>query len=263
MKIVVIKAVDDLVYPENSAISGRTVNVEVVENFEFSNFEYAHDSLRLLTTVIEQDGNEPDIEKHEFIEPSETHDWLIDKFGRKRVPQMHIGSEWPLLNCRLDDELILVDDLWVLRTDAMRFTSLKAEMLAGIIPAANKFTARLEARYPSIVQKGFDKKEAEARAIKSVSDASGDVDAAIAAALLIKNLATLSQMNNADVVTLCESIIAKAEEFSQITVAVECMQNVSFAAITAVPDGDLSALIAVREQLYTQAQALAAQHGLA
>lgn len=133
----------------------------------------------------------------------------------------------------------------------------KANARTAIIARANTFTAPILSKYPEAERAGWDKREAEARAII----AAGDKAAAIAATTVIKALATAAGETSAETVARAEAIAAKADEFAAISAAVEIMRDTALAAIEAVEDAaDMPATL---EALKAQATALAAQYGLA
>ncbi|WP_375590217.1 hypothetical protein ABWH89_05135 [Hoeflea alexandrii] len=133
----------------------------------------------------------------------------------------------------------------------------KANARTAIIERANTFTAPILSKYPEAERAGWDKREAEARAII----AAGDKAAAIAATTVIKALATASGETTAQTVARAEAIAAKADEFAAISAAVEIMRDTALAAIEAVED--VADMPATLDALKAQATALAAQHGLA
>lgn len=133
----------------------------------------------------------------------------------------------------------------------------KASARSAVIARANTFTSPILSKYPEAERAGWDKREAEARAII----AAGDKAAAIAATLIIKALAVAADETTAATVARAEAIVAKAEEFAAISAAVEIMRDTALAAIDAVDDpADLPATL---EALKAQALALAAEYGLA
>lgn len=132
----------------------------------------------------------------------------------------------------------------------------KTNARTAIIARANAFTVPILSKYPEAERAGWDKREAEARAVI----AAGDKAAAIAATSVIKALATAWGETTAATVARAEAIAAKADEFAAISAAVEIMRDTALTAIEAVEDGaDMPATL---EALKVQATAMAAQYGL-
>lgn len=140
---------------------------------------------------------------------------------------------------------------------AARLARSKESAKAAIVNRADAFTAPILSKYPEAERAGWDKREAEARAII----AAGDKAAAIAATSVIKALATAAGETTAATVARAEAIAAKADEFAAISAAVEIMRDTALTAIDAVTDAD--EMPATLEALAAQATALAAQYGLA
>jgi len=178
----------------------------------------------------------------------------VDEFGLRHAVAGVGRSE---LECAWDVPLILDDDGWRIKNDADLLDRIKAKARTAIIARANTFTAPILSKYPEAERAGWDKREAEARAII----AAGDKVAAIAATNVIKALATASGETAAATVTRAEAIAAKADEFAAISAAVEIMRDTALTAIEAVEA--VADMPATLEALKAQATALAAQYGLA
>ncbi|MBO6553262.1 MAG: hypothetical protein JJ926_03790 [Roseitalea sp.] len=137
----------------------------------------------------------------------------------------------------------------------------KASTRLAAIARADAFTAPILAFYPEAERAGWDKREAEARAIVTAADADADLTAAIAETIIVKAMADAGQWSEAEAVDKARSILVKAAEFAAISAAVEMMREGAMAAIDAAADED--ALAATLETLDTEATSLAAQFGLA
>jgi len=136
----------------------------------------------------------------------------------------------------------------------------RSTMLTSIVSAANNFTAPLTAKYPQVVQAGFDKKQSEALSIISAFKKKGDVDKAIAETNMILEIKDQAKLSNEQVVGLCERIILKAREYSKVSVAVEMMQSEAETAIEAAKG--IEALHQLQKFLNQRAGDLATQFGL-
>ena len=136
------------------------------------------------------------------------------------------------------------------------FAAMKASLKAAVVARANGFTAPVLSKYPEAERAGWDKREAEARAILAAEDKA----AAIAETLIIK-LAQAAGEDTTVTVARAEAIVAQAEEFAAISAAVEIMRDTALAAVEAV--GDASDMPAALVALNNQASSLAVQHGLA
>ncbi|RNC91116.1 MAG: hypothetical protein ED558_14275 [Oricola sp.] len=137
----------------------------------------------------------------------------------------------------------------------------KADAVRRAIARADAFTAPILSAYPEAERAGWDKREAEARAIVGAADADGNVTEAIGATLIVKAMAEAGGWSQAQTIEKARGILAKATEFAAISAAVELMRERAMAAIDAAADE--AALAATLETLDGEATALAAQHGLA
>ncbi|MCR9123014.1 MAG: hypothetical protein NXH91_12155 [Phyllobacteriaceae bacterium] len=157
---------------------------------------------------------------------------------------------------------------WLAAMDAYRadppelraFETVKADAVRRAIARADAFTAPVLSAYPAAERAGWDKREAEARAIVGAADAAGDVAAAIGATLIVKALADAGGWTEAETVDKARSILVKAAEFAAISAAVETMRDRAVTAIEAA--ADTVELAATLQTLDAEATALAAQFGL-
>lgn len=149
------------------------------------------------------------------------------------------------------------DGAWVHVPPVIDLDAIKADAKRAVIARANAFTAPILAAYPEAERAGWDKREAEARAIIAASDKA----AAIAGTVIIKALAAAAGEDAAATVARAERIVAKAQEFAAISAAVEVMRDQSLATIDAVDDA--AEMQAALDALDAQATALAKQYGLA
>ncbi|WP_417423633.1 hypothetical protein [Hoeflea sp.] len=136
-------------------------------------------------------------------------------------------------------------------------TEAKVRARSLIIARADAITAPIMSRYPEAERAGWDKREAEARAIIAASNKAQ----AVAATTIIKALAAAAGEDTAATVARAETIAAKADEFAAISVAVEIMRDQALEAIDVVSAAE--DMPATLEELNDQANMLAAQYGLA
>lgn len=134
---------------------------------------------------------------------------------------------------------------------------LKEQAIAEIIRRADVFTDPILSKYPAAEQGGWPKREAEARAIVAADDKA----AAIAATTIIRSLAVRAGEDTDATVARAEAIIAKADQFAEISSSVEAMRTSAIATINAVTDP--AAIPDTLAALEAEALALAAQFGLA
>jgi hypothetical protein len=185
--------------------------------------------------------------------------WMIEPFGpssRKRLPAMNADEDWQILECGFDDVLIHGDNGWQVQSSEDELANAKIKIRANIVARANAFTAPILAKYPQAEIAGWDKREAEARSIVAAADKA----AAISDTKIIKALALAAGENTNATLLRAEAIVAKADEFSAISAAVEVMRDEAITTIDAVTD--IADIPATLDALKAQAQALAEQYGL-
>lgn len=195
------------------------------------------------------------------IDASDITDWVIDPSGRKRLPAMHLGSDWQEIDCAFDADLIFENDVWRVKTDADKLASAKTETLDAIVAAANQFTAPILKKYPTAEVTGWSLKRPESEAIIAAADASSSIPDALAETTIMKTLASGNGWNDAEVVAAARAVVAKAKQFAGISAMVEIMREQSVTAVEAA--NDLAELEVTKTQLMEAATALAVQYGLA
>lgn len=188
--------------------------------------------------------------------------WAIDPEDPKQTKRLPLMADpdWPVIDCAFDDAIIKDGETWRAETDADRLEAVKADARRRAIARADAFTAPILSAYPEAERAGWDKREAEARAIKAADEGGGDIAAAIASTLIVKALADRRGFTDAETVVHAETIIAKAETFAAISAAVEVMRDTALTAIDAVTDP--ANMLDVLTHLETQAASLAAEYGL-
>lgn len=188
-----------------------------------------------------------------LIDAATISTWLIDDFDRKRLPSMHLDSDWQSLDCSWDDVLIRDADTgdWRIETVDDRLASAKAEAKAVIVVFANTITDRIMDAYPKAETAGWASKQAEAAAIVA--------GGTVADTVVIKALATEQGLDATGVNALASAILVKANEFAAIAAAVENIRSQADAAIDAV--SAIEDIPATLQMLKTQAEAKAAALG--
>ncbi|WP_306050077.1 hypothetical protein [Oceaniradius stylonematis] len=194
-----------------------------------------------------------------LIDASDLDRFAIDTMGEKHLPVM-ADDEWPVIDCSIDDALIRDGETWRVKTADDALAAAKADAVRRAIARADALTAPVLAAYPEAERAGWDKREAEARAIVAASDAGGDVAAAIAGTLIVKAMADAGDWTETETIAKAHAIIDKAEGFAAISAAVEGMRERAVAAIEA--SADEAALAATLQTLDADALALAGQFGL-
>ncbi len=134
---------------------------------------------------------------------------------------------------------------------------LKEQAIEAIIQKANGFTDPILGKYPEAEQRGWPRREAEARAIVAADDKA----AAIAETIIIKGLANRASEDANATIARAERIIAKADELATISVAVETMRTSAIAAVMEITDP--ATIPDTLAALEIEANALAAEFGLA
>ncbi|PHR92520.1 MAG: hypothetical protein COA78_33385 [Blastopirellula sp.] len=197
----------------------------------------------------------------DIVDASAIVDWLIDGAGQKRLPAMHPGSGFQVLQCAIDDELLFENDIWRIKTDADRLAEAKVATLQAIVAVADQFTAPVLAKYPLAETNGWALKQKESEAIIAALAAGNSIADTLAKTMILKVLAAASDWNDAAVEAAAIAIMAKAAEFGAIAAMVEIMREGAIVAVAAT--NDLAELEVVKGQLMQSASALAVQYGLA
>lgn len=100
----------------------------------------------------------------------------------------------------------------------------RAIILRRAIAYADQVSAPLERRYSSMTKQSFLVKREEAKAVKVVIDASGDVMAAVDQTEHLKKKTELMAWVESDVVTEVTEVLARAAEYTELSAEFDAME---------------------------------------
>lgn len=184
---------------------------------------------------------------NKVVDASKYTTFYIDKEGFKHIE--HLDASWQILICNWDDELILEDNSWVIKTGAHFLNMAKEAALENMVQFADTLTENALKKYSKAEQLSFPERLAEANQHQQGVELSDD-------SILMK----LSLENGNSLDDIATAVKQKANEFNQISANVTLIREQGEAAI--IGASSIDELDLVIKSLKSAAEVKAKQFGL-